>query len=132
MLELDVFDKGLLGESKTIWKSLRISIETILQHYSAKLYHGSPVWFINDNPIVGYSQKKEGVALLFWSGQSFETPGLKKVGKHKASELVLKRIEDLDKEKIERWLQESMEKQWNYRDIVKNKGKLDPLVGVSG
>ena len=51
-----------------------------------KIWHAHPVWFLNGNPIVGYSKLKECVRLLFWSGQSFDEPGLQKEGSFKAAE----------------------------------------------
>jgi len=36
-----------------------------------KIWHGHPVWFLDGNPVVGYSKQKAGIKLLFWSGGDF-------------------------------------------------------------
>lgn len=46
-----------------------------------------PVWFLDGNPVVGYSKLKDSVRLLFWSGQSFRSTGLEPEGKFKAAEV---------------------------------------------
>ena len=51
-----------------------------------RIWHAHPVWFLDGNPIVGYSKLKDSVRLFFWSGQSFDEPGLKPSGKFKAAE----------------------------------------------
>lgn len=127
MSEIDAFDSELNEAQKMICLELHGLIEKNLKNSTSKLYHGSPVWFINENPIVGYSIKKEGVSLLFWSGQGFRNKGLKAIGKYKAAELVFKNADPIDKATIIEWITESNEVQWNYKDIIKNKGKLEPL-----
>jgi len=47
----------------------------------SKIWHSHPVWFLDGNPIVGYSKQKAGVRLMFWSGADFREPGLNVVGK---------------------------------------------------
>ena len=44
----------------------------------SKIWHRHPVWFLDGNPIVGYSKLKAGIRLMFWSGASFEEEKLKK------------------------------------------------------
>jgi hypothetical protein len=34
----------------------------------SKVWHAHPVWFLDGNPIVGYSVQKKGLRLMFWSG----------------------------------------------------------------
>ncbi len=34
----------------------------------SKIWHAHPVWFLEGNPIVGYSKQKNGIRLMFWSG----------------------------------------------------------------
>jgi len=127
MEEIEAFDGGLKGAEREICVDLHSLIAGHLPGSSQKMFHGSPVWFLRDNPIVGYSIKKEGVALLFWSGQGFATGGLRAVGKHKAAEAVYRTRAEIDRARVLAWLGESTAVQWNYRDIVKNQGKLELL-----
>ena len=67
--------------TKQICYKLAATINSILTQAESKIWHAHPVWFLDGNPIVGYSKLKDSVRLLFWSGQSFE----------KKSEKVVKR-----------------------------------------
>lgn len=115
------------GETKKICVLLRTEIEKLLPKATSKLWHGGPVWFIDDNPVVGYSVLKAGVALLFWSGQSFTHPGLSKEGSFKAAEIKYVSASDIKLGDLRKWLKECKTIQWDYKNIVKNKGKLSKI-----
>lgn len=40
-------------------------INNVLTEAENKIWHAHPVWFINGNPIVGYSKQKNGIRLMF-------------------------------------------------------------------
>lgn len=93
-----------------------------------KLWHGHPVWFLDGNPITGYSKQKPGIRLMFWSGADFEEAALIVRGaKFKDASIVLNDASQIRKGDLKRWLKKSREIQWNYRDIVKRKGRLERL-----
>lgn len=98
------------------------------ENAESKLWHGSPVWFLAGNPIVGYSVLKDSVRLLFWSGQSFDEPALQLEGSFKAAEKRYTDADQIDSQEIQRWLQKAQSIQWDYKSIVKKKGQLDRLV----
>lgn len=102
-------------------------IERALPDAENKVWHAHPVWFLEGNPIVGYSKLKDCVRLLFWSGQSFTTPGLAKEGKFKAAEVRYTAADQVDTDLLRKWLSESREIQWDYKNIVKRKGRLERL-----
>ena len=56
-------------------------IDSELTEAESKIWHVHPVWFINGNPIVGYSKQKAGWRLMFWSGAGFEEEKLNVIGK---------------------------------------------------
>lgn len=91
------------------------------------MWHGHPVWFLNGNPIVGYSKLKESVQLLFWSGQSFDEPGLVAEGSFKAAEIRYKLPEEIDETALRRYLKKATDIQWDYKNIVKKRGVLERL-----
>lgn len=93
----------------------------------SKIWHAHPVWFLDGNPVVGFSKLKESVRLLFWSGQSFEEPGLQVEGKFKAAEKRYTTVEQVDREALQRWLSKSRDIQWDYKNLVKRKGVLEHL-----
>jgi hypothetical protein len=85
------------------------------------------VWFLDGNPIVGYSKLKDCVRLLFWSGQSFEEDGLTVEGKFKAAEARYTSSDQVDVKALRRWLKKSRDIQWDYKNIVRRKGRLERL-----
>ena len=113
--------------NKKICKVLQAEINSILKTAESKVWHAHPVWFINENPIVGYAKVKDGVQLLFWSGQSFDEKGLKKEGSFKASEIRYASIDEINLKDLRRWLRKSKTIQWDYKNIVKRRGRLVKL-----
>lgn len=124
---IDEYNKVQLGDEKLICDALRGEIEQGLPDAQSKIWHAHPVWFLNDNPIVGYSKLKSCIRLLFWSGQSFATPGLSAQGKFKAAEKRFLTVADIDRASLQKWLKEARAIQWDYKNIVKRKGKLERL-----
>jgi len=107
---------------------LTITINQELAEATSKIWHGHPVWFLNDNPIVGYSKQKKGIRLMFWSGASFEEVNLNIVGKKfKDASIFYNHISEVDVHQLKVWLQKSRIIQWDYKNIVKRKGRLERL-----
>ena len=101
--------------------------EIISQHLSdadGKIWHAHPVWFLDGNPLVGYSKLKDCVRLLFWSGQSFHEPGLTAQGKFKAAEYRYTSATEIQETELQKWLEKAREIQWDYKNIVKRRGTL--------
>ena len=94
----------------------------------SKIWHAHPVWFMDDNPIVGFSRLKDALRLLFWSGQSFEEPALISEGKFKAAEVRYTSADQIDTDDLKRWLEKSRSIQWDYKNLIKRKGILERLV----
>jgi hypothetical protein len=92
-----------------------------------KIWHSHPVWFLDGNPVAGYSKLKGGVRLLFWSGQTFDEVGLKNEGSFKAAEARFTAVEQVNVQDLVRWLGKARDIQWDYKNIVKRKGKLERL-----
>jgi hypothetical protein len=64
------------------------NISSTLPEAGSMFWHAHPVWFLQANPIVGYTKLKDYVRLQFWSGQSFQTRGLTKTGSFTAAEVI--------------------------------------------
>lgn len=96
-------------------------ISKALPKAEGKVWHGHPVWFINGNPVVGYSLKKGGIEVLFWSGQSFKLEGLRAIGKFKAAGISVPSIKDLNKKMMAAWLSEAVAIQWDYQNLPKKR-----------
>ncbi len=111
---------------------LEININKYLKNNESKIWHGSPVWFINGNPVVAYSVRKDGrVSLMFFSGQSFNDEDLKPEGKFKAAEIFYSSRDEVETGKLKKWLGLAIDIQWDYKNIVKNKGVLVSLPAMS-
>ncbi len=121
------YNKKQSPADRAICALLAGEIDGALPDAENKVWHGHPVWFLAGNPIVGYSKLKDSVRLLFWSGQSFKTPGLAKEGTFKAAEARYTSADDVDAKRLAKWLAESVDVQWDYKNIVKRKGKLERL-----
>ena len=112
---------------KAICNQLAALISKQLPEAENKIWHAHPVWFLDGNPIVGYSKLKDSVRLLFWSGQSLDEPGLQKEGSFKAAEARYTSPKEINKDDLKRWLEKAREIQWDYKNIVKRKGVLERL-----
>jgi len=113
---------------KKICNLLAQEISNNLPEAENKIWHAHPVWFLDGNPIVGYSKLKDGVRLMFWSGASFDEDGLKPgTGKFKDASATYTSIEDISTKDLKRWLNKSKKIQWDYKNVVKRKGVLERL-----
>lgn len=121
---ISTYNESMQGENLRLCELLAKKISEGLPNAKSKVWHGAPVWFLDGNPVVGYSVRKDSVQLLFWSGQSFDEPGLKPEGKFKAAEVRYNTVDDVDKDDLKRWLIKSEDIQWDYKNIVKRRGEL--------
>lgn len=113
---------------KDICNCLLREISNGLPKAENKVWHGHPVWFLDGNPIVGYSKQKAGIRLMFWSGAGFDEPGLAVRGeKFKDASVFYNDVSDINIKDLRRWLAKSKKNQWDYKNIVKRKGVLERL-----
>jgi hypothetical protein len=120
-------DKQAVAD-KEICNFLAKNIDIQLPEAESKIWHAHPVWFLDGNPIVGYSKQKPGWRLMFWSGAGFEEENLSVVGKKfKDASIFYTAIDQISTRDLKRWLTKSKDIQWDYKNIVKRKGRLDRL-----
>ncbi len=125
--EIQHYNLLLTSNEKEVCNMLAQLINENIGEAESKVWHAHPVWFLDGNPIVGYAKRKNNVCLLFWSGQSFDEENLKASGKFKAAEIVYTNSEQIITTDIKRWLEKAKTIQWDYKNIVKRKGVLEPL-----
>ena len=125
--EIRAYNAALPTGDRRICDALARAIDRQLSHAESKIWHGNPVWFLDGNPIVGYSKLKDCIRLLFWSGQSFDEPGLKPEGSFKAAQARYTCEDEISAKDLKRWLAKSIEIQWDYKNIVKRRGMLARL-----
>jgi hypothetical protein len=123
--EIQAYNDAQLPEDKQICNLLAQEINRSLSQAENKIWHAHPVWFLDGNPIVGYSKLKDSVRLLFWSGQSFDEDALQNEGSFKAAEMRYTSVAQIKKKDLTRWLKKSAEIQWDYKNIVKRKGNFE-------
>ncbi len=121
------YNRAQVPADQQVCELLAREIESSLPEAESRVWHAHPVWFLDGNPVVGYSKLKDSVRLLFWSGQSFSTTGLTPEGKFKAAEARFTALDQVNKKSLRKWLAESRDIQWDYKIIVRRKGKLERL-----
>jgi len=116
------------ASDKAICNLLQAEIDKNLPKAESKIWHAHPVWFLDENPIVGYSKLKSGVRLMFWSGVSFDEEKLQPgTGKFKDASITYTSKDQVNVKDIKRWLRKAIEIQWDYKNVVKRKGVLERL-----
>lgn len=125
--DVQTYNSSQEDDRKMICDQLAAEIQRGLPKAESKVWHGAPVWFLDGNPIVGYWVRKNHVQLLFWSGQSFDEEGLQPEGKFKAAEARYTTPDQINTDDLSRWLKKSAQIQWDYKNIVKRRGKLEMI-----
>jgi hypothetical protein len=126
--EIQLYNDRQTKLDKEICKLLAATIDSQLTEAESKIWHAHPVWFLDGNPIVGYSKQKAGWRLMFWSGADFEEEKLNVTGKKfKDASVFYVTVEQINTKDLKRWLKKSKEIQWDYKNIVKRKGQLERL-----
>src|SRR3954471_3860354 len=103
------YNEGQSADDREICELLADEISRELPDAESKIWHRHPVWFLDGNPIVGYSKLKDSVRLLFWSGQSFDESGLQNEGSFKAAEARYTSATEINKTDLKRWLKKAEE-----------------------
>jgi uncharacterized protein YdhG (YjbR/CyaY superfamily) len=123
--EILAYNKRQTKGDKMICDLLAKEIDRGLPKAERKVWHAHPVWFLDGNPIVGYSKLKDGVRLMFWSGASFGVKDLRPgTGKFKDASVTYASVNEIRVNDLARWLKKAKDIQWDYKNIVKRKGKL--------
>jgi hypothetical protein len=107
--ETENYNAAQSATDRAICQLLAEQLDRGLPEAENKIWHGHPVWFLEGNPIVGYSKLKSCIRLLFWSGQSYTA------------------VDQVDTGDLQRWLAKARNIQWDYKNIVRRKGRLERL-----
>lgn len=126
--EIKAYNDVQASEDRDICDLLATLIDGELTEAESKIWHAHPVWFLDGNPVAGYSKQKKGIRLMFWSGTDFEEVHLSERGeKFKDASIFFNNISEIEPTDLNRWLKKSREIQWDYKNIVKRKGQLQKL-----
>lgn len=126
--EIKDYNNALSPAYKTIANFLANEIAAALPDAENKIWHAHPVWFLDGNPVAGYDKLKDSLRLMFWSGAGFNEENLKPgTGKFKDASAHYTSIEQVNLKDLKRWLKKAREIQWDYKNLIKRKGKLERL-----
>lgn len=126
--EIQQYNQKQTPTDTEICNLLAQTINAKLPEAESKIWHAHPVWFLNENPTVGYSKQKKGIRLLFWSGADFEEAQLNvKGGKFKDASIFYNNPNEINQQALSRWLEKAKQIQWDYKNLIKRKGKLERL-----
>ena len=126
--DVETYNDSQAANDKVICDRLAKMIDGKLPEAENKIWHRHPVWFLDGNPIVGYSKLKAGIRLMFWSGASFDEEKLQPgTGKFKDASIVFNKANQINADDLTCWLEKSRDIQWNYKNIVKRRGVLERL-----
>ncbi len=126
--EIKSYNEALSAVDGEICRLLAATIDSELTEAESKIWHAHPVWFLEGNPVAGYEKLKDSVRLMFWSGADFGEDKLKPgTGKFKDASIRYTSADQVDLNDLKRWLEKSREIQWDYKNIVKRKGRLERL-----
>lgn len=126
--EINAYNGHQTPDDKKICDLLAKIIDNELTEAESKIWHSHPVWFLDGNPIVGYSKQKAGIRLMFWSGADFEEKALTvRGGKFKDASIFYNHVSEVEITDLQAWLKKSRDIQWDYKNLIKRKGQLERL-----
>ena len=126
--EIQAYHSAQTSEDQEICDILYNEITNHLPEAENKVWHRHPVWFLNGNPIVGYSKLKNSIRLMFWSGVDFGEEALKAgTGKFKDASIHFAQADEIPVDDLKRWIEKARNIQWDYKNIIKRKGRLERL-----
>lgn len=129
--EIEQYIASQNSPDRDICLTLTSVIDRELPEAENKIWHAHPVWFLAGNPIVGFSKQKSGIRLMFWSGADFDEEQLNVRGKKfKDASKFYTQVDEINTENLTRWLKKSKVIQWDYKNLVKRKGRLEKIGGT--
>ncbi len=125
-VSIAAFDAAQSAAEAPICRRLRAEIERALPDATSKVWHGAPVWFVGDTPVVGYSvPARGGVALLFWNGQAFGDPALKPMGKFKAAQIQFEDASEIKVAQLKSWLKKAATELWDISSVRRKRRRAE-------
>jgi hypothetical protein len=122
---IEAYNRRKAADEQIICDRLRDEIDAGLPSAESKIWHAHPVWFLEGNPVAGYSKLKAGIRLMFWSGADFDEAGLRAgTGKFKDASITYTSADQIDIGDLRRWLRKAERIQWDYKNLMR-KGKLE-------
>jgi hypothetical protein len=113
------FDPNLMEVCRT----LAIEIDRYLPEAENKIWHAHPVMVFKREPDRRLQQTEARYTLMFWSGADFGEHDLDVLGKKfKDASIFYNNANEIDVINLRRWLEKAKRIQWDYKNIIRNKG----------
>ena len=110
--DIQAYNDSLAEGDKDICNILAEEITRNLPEAENKIWHAHPVWFLDGNPIAGYSKLKDSIRLMFWSGMGFDEEKLEPgTGKFKDASMRYTNAAQINREDLTRWFQKEIRAQ---------------------
>ena len=123
-LTLPAYDAAQPPALAALCRRLRAAITRALPTAKAMVWHGSPVWFVGEVPVVGYCVGAKGdVQLLFWNGQAFGEAGLALMGQFHAAQARYRALAEIDATALDRWLAKAATQLWDLDEVRQRREK---------
>lgn len=123
--DVTAYHASLSAEDRRLCERLYALLEKGLPEAEIKVWHAHPVWFLDGNPVAGYSKQKAGIRLMFWSGADFGDERLRiGTGKFRDASFFYQSDDDIHDKDLLEWSAKARDIQWDYQHIVKRKGEL--------
>jgi hypothetical protein len=123
-MSIPAYDAAQRATEASICRRLREEIERALPKATSKVWHGAPVWFVGDTPVVGYNvAAKGGVVLLFWNGRAFEDPALTPIGKFKAAQAHFGAASEIEPASLRGWLKQAGSQIWDTSALLRKRAR---------
>ena len=118
------YDAAQSAAEASICRRLRAEIDRALPAATSKVWHGAPVWFLGETPVVGYHvPARGGVVLLFWNGRAFDDPGLQPIGKFRAAQARFGDAAEIKAARLRRWLKKAATELWDVSAIRRRRSR---------
>lgn len=121
---ITAYAAGLSAGDAAICRAWCAEIDGALPGATSRVWHGAPVWFVGDTPVVGYDAiKAGGVRLLFWNGKAFGDSTLTPIGKFQAAHLKFDAVAEIDATSLRRLLKRAGKELWDHSTIRGRKAR---------
>ena len=123
--EILTYNQQFSSDDREIVEKLAKIINENLPEAENKIWHSHPVWFLEGNPIVGYSKQKAGMRLMFWSGKSFEEEKLNILGgKFQDASVFFNSVEEINENDLKNGFKNPRKFSGITKILSKEKGKF--------
>jgi hypothetical protein len=84
---------------------LRALLDASLRHATGRVYHGHPIWLVDNTMVAGFKTYPKHVTFMLWQGQDITDPtGRLQPGARRMASVKLASVADVDEVAFAAWL----------------------------